>query len=103
MKRANGKARVYLAARMQPTISGFLKRSIGQCGADRRRRPDQSRTARQTIRKDRMKESGDWLDRTMSFLATLLLCGFVCVIGWAATESFTSIRLGIGGSRGAVA
>jgi uncharacterized protein YwqG len=49
-----------------------------------------------------MKESGDWLDRAMSFVATFLGTGFALVVAWALTETFTSIRLGLGGSRGAV-
>jgi hypothetical protein len=38
----------------------------------------------------------------MSFVATFLGTGFVLVMAWALTETSTSIRLGLGGSRGAV-
>src|SRR4051794_38014276 len=49
-----------------------------------------------------MQQSGDWLDRTMSFVAGLLVTFFGLTISWALIETFTPIRLDLGGSRGAV-
>src|SRR4051812_48740980 len=72
-------------------LSGFLKRWPGRCGG----------TISSTM-KARMKESGDWLDRAMSFALTFLGTGMGLVFAWALTETFTSIRFGLGGSRGSV-
>lgn len=49
-----------------------------------------------------MQKPVDWLDRAMSFAAAFMGTGFVLVIAWALTETLTTIRLSVGGSRGAV-
>ena len=49
-----------------------------------------------------MKQLGDWLDRTLAFLAGLIFSFIGLIMAWALIESFTSVRLHLAGSRGAV-
>src|SRR5262245_439250 len=48
-----------------------------------------------------MRQAGDWLDRALSFVGGFLGTFIGLTIAWALTETFTSFRLGLGGSRGA--
>jgi hypothetical protein len=48
-----------------------------------------------------MQQSGDWLDRTMSFVGGFLGTFIGLTIVWALTETLTPLRLHLGGSRGA--
>ena len=49
-----------------------------------------------------MKQLGDWLDRTLAFLAGLIFSFIGLIMAWALIESVTSVRLHLAGSRGAV-
>lgn len=49
-----------------------------------------------------MAQSGDWLDRTMAFVAGFLGTFIALTIAWALIETFTSFRFQLGDSRSAV-
>jgi len=50
-----------------------------------------------------MQQSGDWLDRTMAFMAGFLGTFIGLTIAWALIETLTPLRLHVGDSRGGVA